>query len=78
MIPFDFNGWTCTLTRNGHLFQRGREKILVRHGPNRRLTVQRTWLARLAGRAAAVIRTIGLAAAPFESRGNNRRFTCAH
>jgi len=46
MIPFDFNGWTCTLTRNGHLFQRGREKILVRHGPNRRLTVQRTWLAR--------------------------------
>lgn len=46
MIPFDFNGWTCTLTRNGHLFKRGREKILVRHGPNRLLTVQRTWLAR--------------------------------
>ncbi len=45
MIPFDFNGWTCTLTRNGHLFS-GPSTILVRHGDNRRLTVQRTWFAR--------------------------------
>jgi len=49
MIPFDFNGWTCTLTRNGHLFKHpDKPSILVRRGDyDGQLFVQRGWLRRV-------------------------------
>ncbi len=49
MIPFDFNGWTCTLTRNGHLFTHpDMPSILVRRGDyDGQMFVQRGWLRRV-------------------------------
>ena len=48
MSIFDFDGWTCTYqARKGHIFQRGRNRILVRRGEHPgQLIVQRDWLSR--------------------------------
>ena len=48
MSIFDFDGWIVSYQpRKGHVFQRGRERILVRRGEHPgQLLVQRTWFDR--------------------------------
>lgn len=53
MSTFNFDDWTCEYQpRKGHIFTRGRNRILVRKGEHpQQLIVQRSWLTRTANLA---------------------------